>query len=60
MAFKVTYSDFFVEEYRTQREAEKRILLALANGVLVESIENTEDNSKIYSLMWGVEIQEEN
>ena len=60
MAFKVTYSDFSAEEYQTQQEAEQQILQALSNGILVESIENTEDESKIYSLMWGVEIQNEN
>jgi len=59
MSIRVRYSDFHVDEYDSENEAEHNILEAHAEGVGVESITDTKDDSKIYSLIWGVKLQRE-
>jgi len=60
MKIRVHYSDFTFEDYKTEEYAAQAILEAHAEGVSVESIHDTDDESKIYSLIWGVKLQKEN
>jgi hypothetical protein len=59
LMIRVTFSDFHVDEYDSESDAANMILEAHAEGVGVESIEDTENKSVIYSLIWGVKLQKE-
>jgi len=54
----VLYSDYTEGVYNSKQDAEDAILEALAESILVENVTN-EDGSKLYSCLWGVELQEE-
>jgi hypothetical protein len=54
----VEFSDFSKGRYEDEAEAESAILEAHAEGVFTEHVEN-EDTGQLYSLLWGVKLQEE-
>jgi hypothetical protein len=55
---EVEYSDFSKGLYFDEVEAEHAILEAHAEGVGTEWIKDN-DTGQIYSLIWGVKLQEE-
>ena len=55
----VHYDDFTVGEYETTDEAEDAILEAHAEGISVDYVHDSDNEDKVYSLIWAVELQEE-
>ena len=59
MKIRVEFSDFTFDDFRTEDAAAHAILEAHAGGVSAISVHDVDDESKIYSLIWGVKLQRE-
>ena len=55
----VIYDDFTEGEYETEQDVEDALLEALAEGVQAIMIHDSDDDNKLYSVIWSAELQKE-